>query len=535
MSGEKIYRDVPISDRPDRPVSLDRPIHRIPHQIRAIRSLQISFERPFPQERESVFVHQAQLLHSYEDDFYYPYQVIHYYPTFASLTDEELRGYVGWRTRLRKGQGQAESLTYAYLYIYEIINQIGISEPRDGFSQLTDFFSLYGSWDPHILKFKDQWLQDYVVYYQLDSQLLPPGWDLAWDQELWAFEHPFQADDKTLSAAMMAASGLNLSAKSVYKKHGDLLDAALHVMAGVFRQMTDHYSRRRKNSLFTDYFGSKGTVPYDIFETVPLYKTKKYKNRDYDYAVDRDRIFHSSHGWWSVTGYDHPRGRNIKMHKLVDNLDRCIRLHYNLTRASERIPQLPAWMNKIINDELVRWDQHLAALRRQTVTVDLSQLESIRSDAAVTRDKLIVEEETDAPAEADGVDRTMSQAANFQAADFDMQEHCPGADRKGRAEENGQPGEEGLRTSEDKEDKEESISSGPALLNPQEVRLLSCLLRGDSLDWVKHEGEAVSLLVDSINTKLYDQFLDTVIEGDDSPQIIEDYRDDVESLIAMIK
>ncbi|MFR0734294.1 MAG: TerB N-terminal domain-containing protein [Oscillospiraceae bacterium] len=32
--------------------------------------------------------------------------MLHYYPTYQSLTDPELRGYFSWRTKLRRGDVQ---------------------------------------------------------------------------------------------------------------------------------------------------------------------------------------------------------------------------------------------------------------------------------------------------------------------------------------------------------------------------------------------------------------------------------------------
>lgn len=110
--------------------------------------------------------------------------VLHYYPTYQSLTDPELRGYFSWRTKLRRGDVQKTSLSYAFLYIYELLNQIGVTDPVDGYQKLKNFQSVYGGLDGGILPHLNRWLVDYVIYYGLDRPCwqTPPRFPLT---RLW--------------------------------------------------------------------------------------------------------------------------------------------------------------------------------------------------------------------------------------------------------------------------------------------------------------------------------------------------------------
>ena len=58
------------------------------------------------------------------------------------------------------------------------------------------------------------------------------------------------------------------------------------------------------------------------------------------------------------------------------------------------------------------------------------------------------------------------------------------------------------------------------------IRILCALLTGGALDWVRAEGQILSVLVDGINEKLYGDFSDTVIEGE-PPAVVEDYREEL--------
>ena len=78
----------------------------------------------------------------------------------------------------------------------------------------------------------------------------------------------------------------------------------------------------------------------------------------------------------------------------------------------------------------------------------------------------------------------------------------------------------------------ETVSSEPddeSPLSSPEYRLLHCLLYGGSTGWVQAEGYMLSVLVDGINEKLYDTFMDSVL--DDTPELIEDYIDDLKEMV----
>ena len=75
-------------------------------------------------------------------------------------------------------------------------------------------------------------------------------------------------------------------------------------------------------------------------------------------------------------------------------------------------------------------------------------------------------------------------------------------------------------------DADVQTSKTDALLDAPELHLLRDLLTGAPLSWVRAEGHIVSVLVDGINEKLYDDFADAVIEGD-PPAVIEDYREEL--------
>ena len=173
----------------------------LPAPIRAARSL-AEGTFAYRQSRESLFVMQAKVLVNYEDDYVYDEPVLHYYPTYQSLTDPELRGYISWRTKLRRGDVQKTSLSYAFLYIYELLNQIGVTDPVDGYQKLKNFQSVYGGLDGGILPHLNRWLVDYVIYYGLDPALLADTAQVSFDKALAVLVHIGRHDIREIMEAV---------------------------------------------------------------------------------------------------------------------------------------------------------------------------------------------------------------------------------------------------------------------------------------------------------------------------------------------
>ena len=68
-------------------------------------------------------------------------------------------------------------------------------------------------------------------------------------------------------------------------------------------------------------------------------------------------------------------------------------------------------------------------------------------------------------------------------------------------------------------------------LTSDEVRFLGSLLKGEDINWVKEKGIFISVLIESINEKFYDEFGDSILVDDDYPEIYEDYREDIEDYL----
>lgn len=473
---QQVFQEEAITPRPAAPKEA------LPPLLQAARSLE-SYTPGNWQPREVTFVKQGKLLAGYEDDYVYDRPVHYYYPTYQFLSDRELRGYFSWRTKLRRGDLRIASLTYAFLYIYELINQIGVKDSMEGFEKLKSFSRDYGALDSSIHVYLRQWMIDYAVYYQLSASLLEDNSKVVFDNSLWVLDNIREQDTEAILSALSVLAPSWLKRSRFYREHKQDMDT---VIVRVLRKVSEHYDRRCKKTMVERYFGSYDLVPVRPFANAVFYD--RLKIRDCAYPVDKVRIYHCRNGVWMVQKYVCIEQPSTELGDLLKTIDAVMRAAFGYGHPIKCKPAAK-WLLKLIETETqTLLDQHKAAEARK-ITIDYSQLAKIRSDAAVTQEKLIVDEE--AP-----------------------EEEAP------------------LPTPE-----AEAPAPPPAAPAPQtpldepEYRLLRCLLYGGGLGWVRDEGRLLSVLVDSINEKLFDEFSDSVLTPDEPPEIIEDYIDDLKEMI----
>lgn len=430
----------------------------------------------YRQSRESIFIKQGKLLAAYEDDYVYDRRVTHYFPTYQSLTNPELRGYFSWRTKLRRGNLQKTSLTYAFLYIYELLNQIGVADPMDGYRKLTEFRDAYGALDDGILPYLNLWLMDYVVYYNLDAGLLADTPQVRFNRGIAVLDSIQSRGDEEVIRAVKQLSPKWLERSKFYREYREDCDT---VIARVLRRMAEHYNARCKKTMVEQYFGSFSQYRVILFDAAVFHERQVEGSRQY--MVDENYIYRCRNGLWSVQKYNCLPHSNGKLGDVLKAIDGVMRECYGYGRPIQYKLDTK-WILKIIQEEARNLLTEKKAAEEKKITIDYSRLARIRNDAAVTRDRLMVEEE---------------------------------------AEEEAPP----VQTPAPAEEPEDTP------LTKDEYRLLQSLLYGWDYGWVRSSGLMLSVLVDGINDKLYDTFSDSVLLGDDPPELIEDYIADLKEMI----
>ena len=466
------FRDTIFSEeiiQPRKP----QPVERMPSLLRTARSLEGGPQRSW-QNRESVFLQQAKLLASYEDDYHYTGNLVRYYPTYQSLTDQELRGYFSWRTRLRRGELQKAPLSFAFLYIYELLNQVGVTNPEEGFQKLLYFRDNYGALDDGILPYLRLWLRDYVVYYDLSPQLLSDHPQLLLDKSLSVLENIQEESPASIAKALEALPLKWLARSKFYQSHKDDMDS---ILSRVLRRISAHYDNRCKRSFLEQYLGATQKDLDWPFNAAVF--CNPLKRRDYEYVLSSHCVYRCHNNQWTVEQfYVNPR-KCAKLDDLLKTIDRIVRERLD-PKHPIKTKLETKWILKIIEEEVQAYFQEQEAAQARKITIDASQLMKIRRDAAITQEKLMVEEEEE-PEEEPEAPATV----------------------------------------------EEAPPDTP--LSDAEYRLLQCLLYQRDHSWVRREGYILSVLLDSINEKLYDVFLDSVLTPEGQP--IDDYIDDLKEMV----
>lgn len=483
----QVFRDEPIRPRPQ----VER--KPMPSLLRAARSLENQPSHTW-QSRESIFLKQGKLLANYEDDFLFDKPIQRYFPTYQSLSDEELRGYFSWRTKLRRGVVQKTSLSFAFLYIYELINQIGVADPMDGFRKLESFRDSYGQLDDSILPYLRRWLVDYAVFYDLDPSLLAYTPQVLFDRNLTVLDHIREQPDAKVFYALTQLSGKWLERSKFYAQYKADFET---VAVSVFGRVWEHYDKGCKRSMVEQYFGPLCRFQVRLFDNAVFGMAPKPVSRIYE--IDERYRYRCEGGLWTVEKHAAPLKPNGKLTAILKTIDAVMREAYdfpNLIRAELDTK----WLLAIIREEvhaLLRKQREAEAKRQEEearkLRFDLSSLEKIRREAAATETKLYVEEEPE--------------------------EFMPPCDEASPVQEAVQPVEE------------EAGSASDLPLTDQELRLLRTLLYGGDMGWIRREGLLLSVLVDSVNDKLFDIFGDSVLLTDEPPELIEDYMEELKEMV----
>ena len=511
---QKLYASEPIKPH--------APKKSLPGPLQEIRAMEKDETNRYETTPE-LFVRQGKATADYEDDTVYDLPVLHYYPTYRALTDQELRGYFGWRTRLRHQELERTSLTYAFLYIYELLNQIGVKDPQDGYEKLKAFGEAYGQLDDRILPYLYQWLRDYVLYYQLDPQLLPETKRTRQDAAYLVLDGYKKASDQELFEALDLFSTYRLSRSKLYKQHPD---DTVRLLGRIYRMIQAYWESHRKKSFLREHVGGPSYEWLDLFANAVFLRQED--GREFKVQVNPLCIYHARKGNWTLRHYNYAAPQLRKLGKLMKTLDGLIRDELDFPQPLQQ-PLSYKWLAKLVHQAVEEDRQEQQEAEKRKVVFHLDRLDTIRQEAALTREKLMTEEERREealPSLEEGPDAPLWGKAP----------DLPATSLKGAAsrQASGEPpsGQAGQGPAVGQGPADPAQTDRPWGLTEDEYHYLQDLLYGGDTSWAPAKGLMLSLLADGINEKCYGEFGDTVLEAGDPPSVIEDYLEDLKGTIA---
>ena len=116
-----------------------------------------------------IFYRQAVFMKDFSDNYSGNSPYTHYFPNYQSMGYEQLRTYFTWRTKVRMDVIEQTSRSYAFLYMYELLGNIGVLNPWDGFKKILRFWKGYRVYDNTIDKYMLGWLKHYFIYYDMSK------------------------------------------------------------------------------------------------------------------------------------------------------------------------------------------------------------------------------------------------------------------------------------------------------------------------------------------------------------------------------
>ncbi len=479
--------------RPPRPKPIPQEVE-LPPLLQQLRAMQLE-ERALYESTAELFYRQGKLAESYTDDTVYTLPVLHYYPTYKVLSQKELRGYFGWRTRWRSGQKERTSLSFAFIYIYELLNGIGTTSVEDGYKKLTAFAKDYGALDERVLSYLELWIRDYVLYHQLDPALLPKSFAFVQDMALLVLMRYDRCKDESIFTALDVFSTYHLSKSKLYRKEPALVE---RLVGQLYRNLQVYYQKKhRKKSFVEEYIGDEGYTWLNLFDNAVF--LKQADDREFTVTLSPVCSFTNRRGNWSQRSYYFSSKRMRKLGKLMKTWDSLLREKLDLPPIMA--PLRYKWLRQLVEDVWNAEAERQKQEEKRKVVFHFDQLDTIREEAAVTRERLMTEEE-----------RQETLGA--------VQELLPVTGETPTAE----PHEETVAVTQ-------TTDKRPWNLTEDEEAFLRCLLYGKDISWTSAKGLMVSVLVDAINEKCYEAFGDTVLEAGEPPCVLEDYAEELKETI----
>ncbi|OYS06489.1 TerB N-terminal domain-containing protein [Lactobacillus johnsonii] len=432
--------------------------------------------------REKNFYLQGKLMASYEDDYEGRQSFLRYYPTYHDLTVGQARTYFTWRTKIRQNIYEKISDSYAYIYLYELLNGIGIKDPEEGLDKLINFNKNYAQrFSPEIGAYLERWIRDYIVFYNINkanNTFFVKEQDN--DKKYERLLYPDQFSSHEVAENLIKLSNYKICNCPLYKKSIEKFE---YLLVLIWHKILD--LRNDGFDFFTSYIAYKNQMTIQLFSAAVFNHELEPQTTSYEIDQIRKYFYDKEKDTWYCESYWGLTGQKSIMGNFLHEVDREIRLRFNLGR-NLKPRKIEKHYLKAIKDGIKEYQIEKQKLKQPKIEFNLSQLSTIREDAAGTRDSLLTEEELQAEEE---------EKEQLEEAIVDNEQEDYG-------------------------------------LSSEEMSTIILLLKGKDLNkYLKEHHLMAAVIIDNINEKLFDEFGDNVIEFiNDIPTVIEDYQEDLEDM-----
>ncbi|MDL2287131.1 TerB N-terminal domain-containing protein [Eubacteriales bacterium OttesenSCG-928-G02] len=344
-----------------------------------------------------TFYKQAVFMENFEDDYPNKLPLSIYYPTYQQLGYRQLRTYFTWRTKLRNGTIEETSLSYAFLYIYELLNNIGVQNPVDGFEKLMLFWQEYRKFNNEIDSYIIRWIKDYFIFYPMDV----PFHVFAFENNLLSY-YPevfvFSSNKETSFELYNNISKYNIKESVFYNDENktlinDCFYYILEKLRAAFKEKNNNFDNliffsRKKESVWLPFHGA-------VFHPA-------YKQPDRTVVITDKEVYSCINNKWFYNSVILTENGKTLISYILKEMESVLRKNLKFKYKIKANPNScdEATLNKLKKHGIEFPDfieqavlEYQKILTRKEVKINTESLKTIRIESLRTQEKLIVPEE----------------------------------------------------------------------------------------------------------------------------------------------
>lgn len=347
------------------------------------------------QENSEVFYKQGMFMKDFEDEYEESAEYKQYFPSYQMMGYRQLRAYFTWRAKVRRGNVEQTSLSYAYLYLYELLNNIGVSDPQDGLDKIEFFWNEFRVFEPSIDKYVIRWLKDYHIYYELPWTFR----EFIEEKGLTGY-YPELAGTEDRFDLFCSISKYDIRKSVFYTEDREIL------IRDCFQ-----YTMDKMNHIFSEYgfeleseifFPTKSLTGWVPFRDALFYPWMR--QRDRKVVLSSKEAYVCSEGrWFYQTALTTESGRQLAgyiLKQMESVLRQAVNYKYKITAGTGMLH--PVFLMKLESAGIALERSVTDAVKefyreatKTVVTVDKGALAKIRREALETQEKLLVPEDVE--------------------------------------------------------------------------------------------------------------------------------------------
>ncbi|MCI9143497.1 MAG: hypothetical protein HFH87_12935, partial [Lachnospiraceae bacterium] len=373
------------------------------------------FDRKMLQENAGIFYRQGMMMKDFEDEYEKTVPYSSYFSDYQMMGYDQLRTYFTWRTQIRLGNITHLSLSYAFVYLYELLNNIGVDNPREGLERLMLFWDAYRVYDATVDKYVVKWLKDYHIYYELEQSFQ----EFVRENELAAY-YPNLSDSEDPFALFCSVSKYDIKNSTFYKDgKEDLVRRCFCFVLDALRQAFSE-----KGKIFDDlvFCPVRKMAVWTPFQDALFYPARRQADRKV--VLSSREIYVCTGNQWTFSAVITAESGKRLVGYVMKQTEALLR---KLTHYKHKLSANLNMISDVMADELEKdgifleklIEEAVAAFYREetrtVVRVNPGRLEQIRREALVIQEKLIVPEET---AQAGPILRMPEREDGMGEADF---------------------------------------------------------------------------------------------------------------------